>query len=159
MQRDQAVSRHRQLADLVHARRREAVPGGSLGHAVAQVSRAIGAINVEEIDAPDYLAARFGQHMEQVHASGLLRQQFLMPRREMREVRVAAVGNARREVRPVLDLEGKQGRSMIGTDELKLGCRRHGHSTIPNRRLAAGSRCVSSVSSGSSSTRRATGPA
>ncbi len=69
--------------------------------------------------------------MEEAQAGGLLGHQGVVPLVEVGEVVVAAVGNGRREVDPVLPLELKHGLGVVEAQKLEL---RHGSMVIPRHR-------------------------
>lgn len=97
----------------------QAPSGGRLRDPVPQLGRAV--CHVDQVHAPHHPAPIVHEHMEVAHPGGLFCEQGGEPFIESRETAVAAVGNRRGEIGPVLLLEREESRSMAEAETPELG--------------------------------------
>jgi hypothetical protein len=88
--------------------------------AIRNPSSADPSANFDQVHPPDHLAVFRHQDMEVIGPAGLPFEPLCEPRVEIDEELVAPIRHRRREVGPVLALEGKQGRCVVEAEQLKF---------------------------------------
>jgi drug/metabolite transporter (DMT)-like permease len=134
-ERAQPVPRRRQPAQLKHGRGRHAAAGDVLSDPVAEFRGAVP--REEEVEPAEDRAVLVDEHVVGAAAGLLLGQQGTVPRGELVEEVIAAVGDEGGEVAAVGPLEGQDRLGVAGVQPLQLG---HGADSTqpPHQEVAPG---------------------